>query len=136
MEMSHTASYKGQRRLRPLAAANRFGLSNPILVNSPKFGQRSPFHQPCLWIDNTVEYARERVDETILVRSEAMNSEISISRDKLMQLLEVAEEALYLQYSEFSNTPTDEERELLLSLYRLAGKEVPPYFAKTFGWTT
>ena len=65
-----------------------------------------------------------------------MNSEIPISRDKLMQLLELAEDSLFTRYSEFSSNPTDEERELLLSLYRLAGKEVPPYFAETFGWTT
>jgi hypothetical protein len=64
-----------------------------------------------------------------------MKGECSISRDQLTQLIELAEEDLVTQYSEFSNDPTNKDRELMLSLYRLVGKEVPPFFARTFGWS-
>ena len=59
---------------------------------------------------------------------------IPVPRDQLLQLLALAEDSLLTQYSEFSNDPTDEDQGLMLSLYRLAGKEVPPAFFSYFGW--
>lgn len=60
--------------------------------------------------------------------------QIPVPRDQLMQLIELAEDSIYTSESEFSNPPTDEERGLMLSLYRLVGKEVPPFFVRNFGW--
>lgn len=60
---------------------------------------------------------------------------ISVPRSQLIRLIELTEDDLLAQYSEFSNDPTDEDRELMLSLYRLVGKEVPEFFRRTFGWT-
>jgi|GEM_PF-4544910 len=59
---------------------------------------------------------------------------IPVPRSQLMQLLELAEDDLLTQHSEFSNDPTDEDRILMLSLYRLVGKEVPEFFSRTYGW--
>ena len=60
---------------------------------------------------------------------------IEIEKQQLFDLLMLAEEALSIQYQEFSNSPTDEDRELMLSMYRLAGKEVPDFFQRTFQWS-
>ena len=59
---------------------------------------------------------------------------MEVPRDQLLALIELAEEDLYTQYSEFSSSPLDGDRELMLSFWRLAGKEVPPFFSRTFGW--
>ena len=61
-------------------------------------------------------------------------SGITIPRDQFMRLIELAEGDVWTAYSEFSNDPTEEDRELMLAMWRLADKEVPPYFARTFGW--
>ncbi len=50
---------------------------------------------------------------------------VTIPRDQFMQLLELAAEALNTRDCEFSSYPTNEERKLMLSLYRLVGEEVP-----------
>ena len=60
---------------------------------------------------------------------------LPVPLSQLLQLIELAESALIMQYTEFSNGPTDEDRDLMLSLWRLVGKEVPPYFFRYFGWT-
>lgn len=59
---------------------------------------------------------------------------VSVPRDQLMDLIYLAEEALYTQDTEFSDPPTDKDRDLMLSLYRLVGKEIPPFFSRTLGW--
>ena len=59
---------------------------------------------------------------------------MDVPREQLMRLIELAEELLWVQYSEYSNHPTDGDRELMLSLWRLVGKEVPSFFARKFDW--
>ena len=63
-----------------------------------------------------------------------MPDTISVPKGQLMGVLELAEDSLCTGHSEFSSDPTDEERKLMLSLYRLVGKEVPTFFVRTFGW--
>lgn len=63
-----------------------------------------------------------------------MEETIPVPRSQLMQLLELAEDDLFTRYSEFNKDPTDEDRTLMLSLYRLVGKEVPEFFSRTYGW--
>ena len=53
-------------------------------------------------------------------------TQITISRDQVMQLLALAAEALDVRHSEFSSYPIMDERELMLSVYRLADEKVPP----------
>ena len=59
---------------------------------------------------------------------------MEIPREQLLKLIELAEDAIQVRDEEYSNDPTDEERELMLSLYRLVGKDVPEYFRRIFGW--
>ena len=59
---------------------------------------------------------------------------MEVPREQLMRLLELAEDSILTGCSEFGDNPTDEDRELMLSLWRRAEKEVPEYFRRTFGW--
>lgn len=62
-------------------------------------------------------------------------NKVTITREDFDKLLYLAEEALDLRYSEFSNDPTDEDRELMLKMWALIGKDVPGFFCRNFGWT-
>jgi len=63
-----------------------------------------------------------------------MDTHYVLSENQLMQLMELAEDELITRYEEFSESPTNDERELMLSLYRLVEKDVSIYFARIFGW--
>jgi len=64
-----------------------------------------------------------------------MNETITLEKQQLLELLVLAEEFLYTRYSEFSDSPTPENTALMLSMYRLTGKNVPGFFQRTFGWS-
>ena len=53
-----------------------------------------------------------------------------IRANDLAHLTELAEEALYMQATEFSNPPTDEELALMRRIWKIVGKEMPPYFCR------
>jgi len=59
---------------------------------------------------------------------------VPVPRDQLLHVIELAENSIYMSESEFNDPPTSQQRDLMLSLYRLVGKEVPPFFARHFGW--
>jgi hypothetical protein len=58
-----------------------------------------------------------------------------IPRIVLEQLVELAEEALFTQATEFSNQPTAEEKLLMCAMWKQLEKPVPPWFARK-GWST
>ena len=57
-----------------------------------------------------------------------------LTEEQVQDLVFLAERALYLQDTEFSNKPTEEDKSLMLSIYRLIGKEIPEYSARRYGW--
>jgi len=57
---------------------------------------------------------------------------VTVAHDQFMQLLELAEEALELRDTEFGSYPSDRERKLMLSFYRLVDREVPSKLAWAF----
>lgn len=59
---------------------------------------------------------------------------VTITRGDLDKLLFLAENSLYLQSTEFSNDPTDEDHDLMLAMWAKLGKDVPAFFARSFGW--
>ena len=59
---------------------------------------------------------------------------LEVPREQLLALLELAEDSIDVQYGEFSNRPSEEDRDLMLAMWRVAGKEVPEFFRRTFGW--
>lgn len=59
---------------------------------------------------------------------------ITVPRDKLLKLIELAEDSLCVGHSEFSSNPTEEDRELMMLFYKSVDKEAPPFFVRTFDW--
>jgi len=57
-----------------------------------------------------------------------------LSDKTLEQLAELAEWSLHTQFQEFSNPPSDEDRQLMLLVWTMLSKDVPPFFARQFGW--
>ncbi len=59
---------------------------------------------------------------------------VSVPREQLMRLIDMADYSIVAQYGRSSLLPTSAERDLMLSLYRLAGEDVPPHFSLLFCW--
>jgi hypothetical protein len=62
-------------------------------------------------------------------------NDVTITREQFDKLVYLAEDSLSLNYYETTRTPPPhEDRDLMLAMWKLAGKEVPGFFARTFGW--
>lgn len=60
--------------------------------------------------------------------------QVQITKQQLIDLVYLAEDSIATGYSEFSNSPDEEDRALMLAMYGLLGKDVPQFFQRTFGW--
>ena len=101
--------------------------------------------------DGTVELVHERLEnaeaENERLRDElaqwqqyaAFCKMVEVPLDDLLALLELAENEIWDKCSEYGRdpirrTPKDEDRDLMLAMWKLAGKSVPAYFSRTYGW--
>ena len=57
---------------------------------------------------------------------------VTVKRDEFMQLLELAGDAIVAQNNEYSNPPTDAERELMPLIYSQIGEDMPEELAGLF----
>ena len=63
------------------------------------------------------------------------DTSVRVSLAHLNQLFAMADECLDMRFHEYSSPPSNEEKELMLHLCRLLGREVPILFVSKFGWT-
>ena len=59
---------------------------------------------------------------------------LEVPREQLLALLSLAEDLVIEHYDEYDAIPSDDDRELLLSMWGLLGVAVPEWFRRTFGW--
>jgi len=58
---------------------------------------------------------------------------IVLPREVVLELVELAEDALFVHETEYSNKVTEDDRVLMCGVWRALGKPVPGWFARK-GW--
>jgi hypothetical protein len=69
------------------------------------------------------------------VPEEVILEEVAVPREQFLSLLELAQDSILISASECSSPPTDKERELMFSAWRLAKIDMPPYLGRLLGWS-
>jgi hypothetical protein len=64
-----------------------------------------------------------------------MSDDIMVPSEVLEHLVYMAEEAVYLQQTEFSNHPTQDDENALTVAWALLYKPMPEYFSRCLRWS-
>ena len=59
---------------------------------------------------------------------------VTISMVDLLELIDYAEDSIIEADMEHSSPPSEEERVFMMRMWRLAGKKMPGWFGRHYGW--